>query len=61
MRGHSFHHSTTEMALAPVAETHPARHHGRPEPVWRVGRLLAGYLHLYLPSNPAMAAALFRP
>ncbi len=61
IRGHSFHYSTTEMDLPPSGETRPARHHGRPEPVWRKGRLLAGYLHLYLPSNPAMAAALFRP
>ncbi|MCB1956905.1 MAG: cobyrinate a,c-diamide synthase [Rhodocyclaceae bacterium] len=61
LRGHSFHYSTTEMNLAPAGETRPARHHGRPEPVWHIGRLLAGYLHLYLPSNPALAAALFRP
>ncbi len=61
LRGHSFHYSTTEMDLDPLTLTRPARHHGRPEPVWRSGRLLAGYLHLYLPSNPELAAALFLP
>jgi cobyrinic acid a,c-diamide synthase len=31
------------------------------EAVYRIGRLTASYIHLYMPSNPAAAAALFLP
>lgn len=61
LRGHTFHHSVVEMALAPLAWSTPRRHHGRPEAAWRVGRLTAGYLHFYFPSNPTLAAGLFQP
>ncbi|QGU33970.1 cobyrinate a,c-diamide synthase [Thermochromatium tepidum] len=59
LRGHSFHHSTLETPLAPVAFSQRQRD-GRPgEPVYRLGSLQASYLHLYFPSAPRAAAALF--
>ena len=59
LRGHSFHHSHMETTLTPLALTEDKRQHGRAEPVYRVGRLHAAYLHLYFPSNPEAAARLF--
>jgi cobyrinic acid a,c-diamide synthase len=59
LRGHAFHHSELAMDLAPAAWG--ARHDGRTErvePLWRLGSLTASYIHFYLPSNPAAAAAL---
>jgi cobyrinic acid a,c-diamide synthase len=59
LRGHSFHHSELAMDLAPAAWGD--RRDGRAErvePVWRLGPLTASYIHFYLPSNPAAAAAL---
>jgi len=61
MRGHTFHHARMETPLLPVALTQAQRHHGKPEGVYRAGRLHASFLHLYFPSNPAAVAALFRP
>lgn len=61
VRGHTFHHARMETPLAPVVQTQAQRHHGRPEGVYRAGRLQASFLHLYFPSNPAAVAALFRP
>jgi cobyrinic acid a,c-diamide synthase len=59
LRGHSFHHSTMETPIAPVAFSQRQRD-GRPgEPVYRLGSLQASYLHLYFPSAPRAAAALF--
>lgn len=59
LRGHTFHHSRAEVPLAPIAHTEAARHHGKPEAIYRVGRTTAGYLHFYFPSNPYAAARLF--
>jgi len=61
VRGHTFHHARIETPLAPALQTHPQRDHGRPEGVWRDGRLFASFLHLYFPSNPVAVAALLRP
>ena len=61
LRGHSFHHSALETPLEPVAR---GVHHpdGRPgEAVYRQGPIQASYIHLYFPSCPAAAAALFLP
>lgn len=59
LRGHSFHHSTMETPLVPRA--HGTRQHGAQpgEPFYREGPLRASYLHLYFPSAPEAAAALF--
>lgn len=61
LRGHTFHHSQTECRMEPVAHTESARHHGKPEAVYREARLTASYLHIYIPSNPEAAAKLFMP
>ncbi len=58
LRGHSFHYSTMETPLVPIAygRRHPD---GRPgEPWYRHGPIRASYLHLYFPSAPQEAAAL---
>ncbi len=61
VRGHTFHYSRMESPLAPVAWSEGARAGRRGEPVYRLGRLHAAYLHLYFPSNPEAAARLFMP
>jgi len=59
LRGHTFHYSQLETALAPAAHTvkHPSAQQG--EAWYRHGSLSASYFHAYFPSNPAAAAALF--
>lgn len=59
LRGHTFHHARMHSEAVPFARTEAQRLHGRPEAVWRDGRLHASFLHLYFPSNPAAVAALF--
>lgn len=59
LRGHSFHHSTMETPVAPVAFSQRQRDGQPGEPVYRLGSLQASYLHLYFPSAPRAAAALF--
>lgn len=61
LRGHTFHYSRMESPLVPIAWSESARAGGRGEPVYRLGRLHAAYLHLYFPSNPEAAARLFAP
>jgi cobyrinic acid a,c-diamide synthase len=59
LRGHTFHYSKLETAVAPAAHTvkHPSAIQG--EAWYRVGSLTASYFHAYFPSNPAAVAALF--
>jgi cobyrinic acid a,c-diamide synthase len=61
LRGHTFHHASMDSPLAPIAHTQAQRQHGKPEAVYRSGRLHASFLHLYFPSNPGAVAALFAP
>jgi cobyrinic acid a,c-diamide synthase len=61
LRGHTFHHARAEVHLAPVTHTCMAKSSGQPEAVYRNKRLVASFLHLYFPSNPAATAALFAP
>lgn len=61
LRGHTFHYSHAGIALEPLTHSEPARAKHRAEPVFRLGRLQASYLHLYFPSNPEAAARLFAP
>ena len=61
LRGHTFHHARIESPLPPLAHTQAQRHHGKPEAVFRQGRLHASFLHLYFPSNPLAVAQLFAP
>ncbi|VAX08096.1 Cobyrinic acid a,c-diamide synthetase, partial [hydrothermal vent metagenome] len=61
LRGHTFHHSSLETKLEPVAISKSSRKRGRGEAVYRQQRLQASYLHMYFPSNPEACASLFRP
>lgn len=60
-RGHTFHHSAMQTSCEPIAMTTPARTRGKPEAVYRIGRLHASYMHHYLPSNLPAAAHFFTP
>jgi cobyrinic acid a,c-diamide synthase len=58
VRGHSFHYSQTETALAPLCTSQ--RPDGRlGEAIYRQRRLTASYMHLYFPSNAPAVAHLF--
>lgn len=59
VRGHTFHYSQMESPLAPVAWSESARPGRSGEPVYRLGRLHASYLHMYFFSNPEATAQLF--
>jgi cobyrinic acid a,c-diamide synthase len=59
LRGHTFHYSRLDTPLAPHARARRADGSADGEAVWRHGSLLASYLHLYFPSDPAAAARLF--
>jgi cobyrinic acid a,c-diamide synthase len=59
VRGHTFHHAGMQTDMPVAAWTQAQRAHGRPEAVYRVGRLHASFLHMYFPSNPAAVATLF--
>lgn len=59
LRGHTFHHSKLETPLTPIAHGRRQRDGQPGEAVYRVGRLTASYLHLYLASHPKAAARLF--
>ncbi|MCK9564368.1 MAG: cobyrinate a,c-diamide synthase [Bacteroidales bacterium] len=60
LRGHTFHYTTFDAApdFALVASRHPGGQSG--EGVIHQGALTASYIHWYLPSNPLVAANLFR-
>ena len=60
LRGHAFHHSTAQ-GIESQSELATSPHGGRPQPVYRRERLVASYVHWYLPSNPEAAARLFAP
>ena len=61
LRGHSFHHARMDTTLAAAAFTEPQRERSHAEPVFRVGRLHASFMHMYFPSNPQAVAQLFAP
>jgi len=61
LRGHTFHHSSLQCELDPLVRGECPNYHRTAEAVYRLGRLTASYIHLYLPGNPQAAAALFRP
>lgn len=58
IRGHSYHHSTSDIAAEPIAYTQGRR--GKREPMFRVNRTTASYLHYYFPSNPEAIARLLK-
>jgi len=61
LRGHTFHHGRIRTDIQPLVMTQPQRVQGKPEAVYRLGRLHASFLHLYFPSDPLAVAALFGP
>ena len=61
LRGHTFHHTHAEVDWEPIVHCRRARDGGTAaEAIYREGRLTAGYLHAYFPSNPDAVAGLFR-
>ena len=61
IHGHTFHHSTLDTNLTPVAMSKSSRKRGRGEAIYRQDKLHASYLHMYFPSNPEASARLFMP
>ena len=61
LRGHTYHHSSLESPLQPLARGVCPNYKRTAEAVYRDGRLTASYIHFYLPSAPEAAAALFKP
>jgi cobyrinic acid a,c-diamide synthase len=59
LRGHSFHYSTHETGLQPIARSTNPNDGPTREAVYRQRRLTASYIHFYFPSNPAAVAAIF--
>ncbi|WP_119153963.1 cobyrinate a,c-diamide synthase [Caldimonas tepidiphila] len=61
LRGHSFHYSSLETPLAPIARGENPNGGRTAEAVYRLGRTTASYIHHYFPSDPHAVAALFQP
>lgn len=61
LRGHTFHHSSLDSTMQPLARGECPNYKRTAEAVFRQGRLTASYIHFYLPSDPHAAAALFKP
>lgn len=61
LRGHTYHHSVLDCALAPLVRGQCPNYRRTAEAVYRLGRLTASYVHFYLPSNPRAAAELLLP
>ena len=59
LRGHTFHYSRLETALAPIARGHCPNGGATAEAIFRDQKLTASYVHFHFPSNPAAAAGLF--
>ncbi len=61
LRGHTFHYSHFETSFEAMSYATKQRNGQQGEAIYRQGRLLASYIHLYFPSSPAACAALFTP
>ena len=61
VRGHSFHYSSAEIKLTPVARAHCPNNGPLSEGVYQHRRITAAYIHFYFPSNPAAIAPFFLP
>ncbi|OLL28820.1 cobyrinic acid a,c-diamide synthase [Burkholderia sp. SRS-W-2-2016] len=59
LTGHTFHYSKLDTPLAPLRSATRAHSDAPGEALFRVGSLVASYMHAYWPSNPAFTAALF--
>lgn len=59
LRGHTFHYSTMETPLAPIATARNPNAGRAAERLYALGSLRASYVHHYFPSNPPAIAAFF--
>ena len=59
LRGHSYHYSTLETPLAPIARATNPNGGKTAEALYQQGSLRASYVHHYFPSNPEAVAAFF--
>lgn len=59
LRAHTFHHSTLQAGLTPLAYGERLHNTSPGEAIYCERGLTATYLHSYFPSNPAAAASLF--
>ncbi len=59
LRGHSYHYSTLETPLAPIARASNPNGGKTAEALYQQGSLRASYVHHYFPSNPEAIAAFF--
>jgi len=59
LRGHSYHYSTLETPLAPIAQASNPNGGKTAEALYQHGSLRASYVHHYFPSNPEAVAAFF--
>ncbi|HLO93843.1 MAG TPA: cobyrinate a,c-diamide synthase [Burkholderiaceae bacterium] len=57
LRGHSFHYSTMETSLTPIAVAGNPNGGKTREPLYQQGAIRASYIHHYFPSQPAAVAA----
>ncbi|MEM7292435.1 MAG: cobyrinate a,c-diamide synthase [Pseudomonadota bacterium] len=61
-RGHTFHHSSLQTDLEPVARGVRTRKGGYPgEAIFHHGNVIASYIHAYFASDPALTARMFNP
>ncbi|ANF27708.1 cobyrinate a,c-diamide synthase [Stutzerimonas stutzeri] len=61
LRGHTFHHSSLESPMQPLARGECPNYKRTAEAVYRQDRLTASYIHFYMPSDPVAAAAMLSP
>lgn len=61
LRGHTFHYALAQIDEAPLAMASNPDGGPSREGVYRRKRFTASFMHLYFPSNPEVAVALFRP
>ena len=59
LRGHSYHHSTLDTSLVPLAHASNPNGGKTAEALYQHGSLRASYVHHYFPSNPEAVAAFF--
>jgi cobyrinic acid a,c-diamide synthase len=60
LRGHTFHYSTLDTPLNPIARASNPNAGKAAEALYAQGSLRASYVHHYFPSNPEAIAAFFR-
>lgn len=60
LRGHSYHYSTLDTPLLPIAQASNPNGGTTAEALYQQGSLRASYVHHYFPSNPEAVAAFFK-